>query len=78
MKRVGECALSCAPIVCPHAPRWCAPNAYFERAIFGLGNRIDVSMRARLFTGGTRRAIELRDRMCNQREQRQRPPPSAA
>jgi hypothetical protein len=39
-------------------------GAYFERALFGLGNRIDVSVRARLFTGGTRRAIELRDRMC--------------
>jgi hypothetical protein len=39
-------------------------SAYFERAIFTLGNRVDVSVRARLFTGGTRRAIELRDRMC--------------
>jgi hypothetical protein len=38
--------------------------AYFERAIFRLGNRVDVSVRARLFTGGTRRALELRDRMC--------------
>ncbi len=38
--------------------------AYFERAIFAPTNRIDVSVRARLFTGGTRRAIELRDRMC--------------
>ena len=39
-------------------------SAYFERAIFSLGNRVDVSVRARLFTGGTRRAIELRDRIC--------------
>jgi hypothetical protein len=39
-------------------------SAYFERAIFRLGNRVDVSVRARLFTGGTRRAIELRDRIC--------------
>jgi Domain of unknown function (DUF222)/HNH endonuclease len=38
--------------------------AYFERAIFSLGSRVDVSVRARLFTGGTRRALELRDRMC--------------
>ena len=28
------------------------------------GQRVDVSVRARLFTGGTRRAIELRDRIC--------------
>ena len=39
-------------------------SAYFERALFSLGNRIDVSVRSRFFTGGTRRAIELRDRMC--------------
>src|SRR5580693_929078 len=39
-------------------------SAYFERALFTLGNRVDVSVRSRLFTGGTRRAIELRDRIC--------------
>jgi hypothetical protein len=39
-------------------------SAYFERALFGLGTRIEVSTRARLFSGGTRRAIELRDRRC--------------
>ncbi len=39
-------------------------SAYFERAIFSLGTRIDVSVRSRVFTGGTRRAIELRDRIC--------------
>ena len=39
-------------------------SAYFERALFTLGNRVDVSVRARFFTGGTRRAIELRDRIC--------------
>jgi hypothetical protein len=38
--------------------------AYFERAVFTPANRIDVSVRSRFFTGGTRRAIELRDRMC--------------
>ena len=36
-------------------------SAYFERAIFKLGNRVDVSVRARLFTGGARRALELRE-----------------
>ena len=39
-------------------------SAYFERALFTLGDRIDVSVRSRFFTGATRRAIELRDRMC--------------
>ena len=51
----------CSPLR-PSTP-W-MDSAYFERAIFSLGNRIDVSVRARLFTGGTRRAIELRDRIC--------------
>jgi hypothetical protein len=40
-------------------------SAYFERALFALGKRIEVSVRARLFSGGTRRAIELRDRVCS-------------
>jgi hypothetical protein len=39
-------------------------SAYFERAIFAPGNRVEVSVRSRLFSGGTRRAIELRDRTC--------------
>ena len=48
----------------PVHPRPWMDSAYFERAIFTLGTRIDVSVRSRLFTGGTRRAIEPRDRMC--------------
>ena len=114
------CELENGTVLAPSALSAWMDSAYFERAIFRLGNRIDVSVRARLFTGGTRRAIELRDRMCthplcyepaencqgdhiepyaqgglttqengrllcgfhnrmrNQREQRQRPPPSAA
>ena len=43
--------------------RW-MDSAYFERAIFTLPGRVEVSARARLFSGGTRRAIELRDRQC--------------
>lgn len=39
-------------------------SASFERAVFRPGPRVEVSARARLFTGGTRRAIELRDRQC--------------
>jgi hypothetical protein len=39
-------------------------SAYFERATFSLPDRIDVSVRSRFFKGGTRRAIELRDRTC--------------
>jgi len=39
-------------------------SAYFERAIFTPGKRVEVSIQSRLFTGATRRAIELRDRQC--------------
>ena len=114
------CELENGTVLAPSALSPWMDSAYFERAIFSLGNRVDVSVRARLFTGGTRRAIELRDRICthpycyepaencqgdhiepfsqgglttqengrllcgfhnrlrNQREQRQRPPPAAA
>jgi len=39
-------------------------SASFERALFALPTRVEVSTRARLFSGGTRRALELRDRRC--------------
>jgi 5-methylcytosine-specific restriction endonuclease McrA len=39
-------------------------EAYIERAVFAPDKRVEVSETARLFTGATRRAIELRDRTC--------------
>ncbi len=39
-------------------------QAQIERAVFGPGTRVEVGERARLFTGATRRAIEIRDRVC--------------
>jgi hypothetical protein len=39
-------------------------EAYLERAVFQPGGRVEVGATARLFTGATRRAIELRDRGC--------------
>jgi len=36
-------------------------GAYFERIVFRPGVRAECSVRARFFTGGTRRAIEVRD-----------------
>jgi hypothetical protein len=39
-------------------------QAWVERAVFEPGGRVDVSSRARFFTGGTRRALEVRDREC--------------
>ena len=58
------CELENGTVLHPSALDPWMDSAYFERAIFGLGTRIDVSVRSRLFSGGTRRAIELRDRMC--------------
>jgi hypothetical protein len=40
-------------------------RADIERAVFGPANRIlELGLRTRFFTGGLRRAIELRDRHC--------------
>jgi hypothetical protein len=39
-------------------------EAYVERAVFAPGQRVECSVTARFFTGGTRRAIELRDQVC--------------
>ena len=39
-------------------------QAYLERAVFGPKGRVEVGTTTRLFTGATRRAIELRDRGC--------------
>jgi hypothetical protein len=58
------CELENGTVLAPAALAPWMDSAYFERALFSLGNRIDVSVRSRFFTGGTRRAIELRDRMC--------------
>jgi hypothetical protein len=38
--------------------------ASFERAVFAPGQRVECSVTARFFTGATRRAIELRDQVC--------------
>ena len=39
-------------------------TATFERVVFAPGQRVEVSVTARFFTGATRRAIELRDLEC--------------
>ena len=40
-------------------------KAWIERVVFGGPSRvIDVGVRRRLFTGATRRAVQLRDREC--------------
>ena len=39
-------------------------RADLERAVFAPGRRVEISPTTRLFTGATRRAIEVRDREC--------------
>jgi hypothetical protein len=58
------CELENGTVLHPSALEPWMDSAYFERATFTLPNRIDVSVRSRFFKGGTRRAIELRDRIC--------------
>lgn len=58
------CELADGTAVAPGSlPPW-FDGAYLERVVFGPGSRVEVSRTARLFTGATRRAIELRDREC--------------
>ena len=58
------CELENGSVLHPLALEPWMDSAYFERATFSLPDRVDVSATSRFFTGGTRRAIELRDRMC--------------
>jgi HNH endonuclease len=39
-------------------------GATFERLVFGPGQRVECSVKARFFAGATRRAIEVRDQGC--------------
>ncbi|HEY7946298.1 MAG TPA: DUF222 domain-containing protein, partial [Acidimicrobiales bacterium] len=58
------CELADGTVLAPGALLPWFDTATFERVIFAPDGRIQVSSRARLFTGATRRAIEIRDREC--------------
>jgi len=58
------CELADGSVLAPGALLPWFDTAYFERVIFAPDGRIQVSSTARLFTGATRRAIEIRDREC--------------
>lgn len=52
------------PLTREHVAPW-LPDADVERIVFGPGSRvIDLGRRARLFRGGARRVVEVRDRWC--------------
>jgi hypothetical protein len=58
------CELAQGTVIAPGALLAWLDEAIVERAVFGPGKRVEISHTARLFTGATRRAIELRDREC--------------
>src|SRR5271166_912196 len=58
------CELANGMVVSPGSLLTWLDQAYIERAVFAPGRRVEVSATARLFTGATRRGIELSDREC--------------
>ena len=58
------CELANGTVLPPGALLSLLDEAYIERAVFSPDKRVEVSETARLFTGATKRAIELRDRTC--------------
>jgi hypothetical protein len=58
------CELAGGTVVSPGALLPWLTEAYLERVVFAPGRRVEVSSTARLFSGATRRGIELRDREC--------------
>ncbi|MGH9081194.1 MAG: DUF222 domain-containing protein [Acidimicrobiales bacterium] len=58
------CELARGTVVSPRALLPWLDRAHVERAVFGPDRRVEVGATARLFSGATRRAIELRDREC--------------
>jgi hypothetical protein len=58
------CELAQGPVLSPGSLLPWLTQAYIERTVFSPPNRVEVSERARFFTGATRRAIELKDRQC--------------
>ena len=58
------CEMARGAVVTPGSLLPWLDEAIIERAVFGPGPRVEVSHTARLFSGATRRGIELRDRCC--------------
>jgi hypothetical protein len=58
------CELADGTVLAPGSLLPWLDSAYLERVVFAPDRRVEVSSTARLFTGATRRAIEVRDREC--------------
>jgi hypothetical protein len=59
------CQIEGGPVVSPGLVEHQMCSAWFERIVFRPKGRTECSEKARFFTGGTRRAIEVRDRECS-------------
>ena len=60
------CELSTGPVLTPGEVLPLLNGADVERVVFDSPSRVlDVGQRQRLFTGATRRAVEVRDRRCD-------------
>lgn len=59
------CQLENGTVVPPGSVLSWLDRADLERAVFAPGRRIEISPTHRLFTGATRRAIEVRDQQCS-------------
>jgi hypothetical protein len=58
------CQIEGGGVVCPRSLLAHMTSAEFERIVLAPGKRVECSVRSRFFTGGTRRAIEIRDLEC--------------
>jgi hypothetical protein len=58
------CELANGSVVTPGSLVPWLTEAIIERAVFTSPTRVEVSKKARLFTGATRRGMEIRDRTC--------------
>jgi len=58
------CRIEGGPVVSPGTIVGHLDGATFERIVFAPGKRAECSVKARFFTGATRRAIEVRDQAC--------------
>jgi len=58
------CELANGTVVTPGSLLPWLESSDIERAVFTPGGRVEVGIKSRLFSGATRRAIEIRDREC--------------
>lgn len=61
---VRVCELADGTVIAPGSLLPWLDEAYLERVVFAPSRRVEVSEKTRLFSGATRRALELRDRQC--------------